>query len=64
MIDNQALPGAAARNPEDIAAMQNALPIDVPQPEDIANVVVFLVSDQARFITGARWPLDADFSMP
>jgi len=63
MTDNEALPRAAARSPEGIAAMQNALPIEILQPEDIANAVAFLVSDQARFITGVQWPLDAGFSV-
>jgi SDR family mycofactocin-dependent oxidoreductase len=63
MTDNQALPRAAARNPDGIAAMQNALPLEILQPEDIANAVAFLVSDQARFITGVQWPLDAGFSV-
>lgn len=63
MTDNEALPRAAARNPECIAAMRNALPIEILQPEDIANAVAFLVSDQARFITGVQWPLDAGFSV-
>jgi NAD(P)-dependent dehydrogenase (short-subunit alcohol dehydrogenase family) len=29
------------------------------QPEDISNTVVFLASDQARFITGVSLPVDA-----
>lgn len=46
-----------------ISAMQNALPIPILQPGDIANAVAFLVSDEARFITGIAWPLDAGFSV-
>jgi len=43
--------------------MQNALPIEILQPEDIANAVAWLVSDEARFITGVALPLDAGFSI-
>jgi SDR family mycofactocin-dependent oxidoreductase len=46
-----------------IAAMQNALPIDILQPEDIAEAVAFLVSDRARYITGIALPVDAGFSV-
>jgi len=46
-----------------VAAMQNALPIQILMPEDIANAVAFLVSDEAKFITGTTWPLDAGFAV-
>jgi len=41
--------------------MGNALPVEVMQPEDIANAVAWLVSDQARYITGVTLPVDAGF---
>ncbi|EID16615.1 3-ketoacyl-ACP reductase [Mycobacterium xenopi RIVM700367] len=41
--------------------MGNALPVQVLQPEDIANAVAWLVSDQARYITGITLPVDAGF---
>ena len=46
-----------------IAAMQNALPIQILMPEDIAGAVAWLVSDEAKFITGVAWPLDAGFAV-
>jgi SDR family mycofactocin-dependent oxidoreductase len=42
-------------------AMGNAMPVEVLQPEDIANAVAWLVSDQARYITGITLPVDAGF---
>jgi SDR family mycofactocin-dependent oxidoreductase len=42
-------------------AMSNAMPVDVLQPEDIANAVAWLVSDQARYVTGVTLPVDAGF---
>ncbi|MBI5089383.1 MAG: mycofactocin-coupled SDR family oxidoreductase [Actinobacteria bacterium] len=36
----------------------NALPYHVVQPEDVADLVLFLASDQSRYITGAQLPLD------
>jgi SDR family mycofactocin-dependent oxidoreductase len=44
-----------------ISAMQNAMPIDILEPEDVSDAVAFLVSDQAKWITGAALPVDAGF---
>jgi SDR family mycofactocin-dependent oxidoreductase len=46
-----------------IAGMENALPFDMLEPEDIANAVAFLVSDEAWFITGVNFPLDGGFAL-
>ena len=37
----------------------NALPVPWVDPEDIANAVLWLASDEARFVTGAVVPVDA-----
>lgn len=42
-------------------AMGNAMPVAVLQAEDIANAVAWLVSDQARYVTGVALPVDAGF---
>jgi len=52
---------AAAGGSNSISGMQNALPIQMLEPEDVANAVAFLVSDEAKFITGTEWALDAGF---
>lgn len=39
--------------------MGNALPVQILQPDDIADAVAWLVSDQARYITGVTLPVDA-----
>jgi SDR family mycofactocin-dependent oxidoreductase len=54
---------AAAGGANTISAMQNALPIEILQAEDIANAVAWLVSDEAKFITGIQLPLDAGFTV-
>jgi SDR family mycofactocin-dependent oxidoreductase len=46
-----------------LSAMQNVLPIQILQPEDVAGAVAWLVSDAGRFITGTAWPLDAGFAV-
>ncbi|WP_216713016.1 hypothetical protein [Mycolicibacterium rhodesiae] len=42
-----------------IISQQNALPISLLQPDDIAAAVAWLVSDAGQFLTGTSWPLDA-----
>ncbi|MET0198033.1 MAG: SDR family oxidoreductase, partial [Rhodococcus fascians] len=37
----------------------NALPIEWVEPVDISNAIAFLVSDDARYITGVQLPVDA-----
>lgn len=63
MVMNEAMGKMMADPSTNISAMQNALPIEILQPEDIANAVAFLVSDQATFITGTQWALDAGFTV-
>jgi SDR family mycofactocin-dependent oxidoreductase len=54
---------AQAGGANTISAMQNALPVDILQPGDISDAVAFLVSDQAKWITGVSLPVDAGFSI-
>jgi SDR family mycofactocin-dependent oxidoreductase len=61
MILNEATMALVAANDPWIVAQQNALPIPLLQPEDVAAAVAWLVSDAGRFITGTSWPLDAGF---
>jgi (+)-trans-carveol dehydrogenase len=37
----------------------NVLPIPWVEPADISNALVFLASDEARYITGVTLPVDA-----
>jgi (+)-trans-carveol dehydrogenase len=41
------------------AAFMHVLPVGWVEPEDISNAIVFLVSDEARYITGVTLPVDA-----
>ncbi|PRC60269.1 SDR family mycofactocin-dependent oxidoreductase, partial [Mycobacterium sp. ITM-2017-0098] len=55
--------GLAAAGDPWLTSQQNALPIALMRPEDIAGAVAWLVSDAAAFITGTSWPLDAGFTL-
>ena len=63
MTMNAAMQELFDSNDPGLAAMQNALPIEMLEPVDIANAVAWLVSDEARFITGVALPLDAGFTI-
>jgi SDR family mycofactocin-dependent oxidoreductase len=41
--------------------MSNALPVRVLEVEDVANAVLWLVSDAGRYVTGITVPLDAGY---
>ena len=41
----------------------NALPVPWMEPADISDAVVFLASDEARYITGVTLPVDAGFML-
>jgi len=67
MIQNDAMyrqmaPGVEHPTREDIAPVLqslNALPIPWVEPIDVSNAVLFLASDEARYITGVAFPVDA-----
>jgi NAD(P)-dependent dehydrogenase (short-subunit alcohol dehydrogenase family) len=39
--------------------LSNALPVETVEPIDITNAVLYLVSDEGRYATGATLPVDA-----
>jgi NAD(P)-dependent dehydrogenase (short-subunit alcohol dehydrogenase family) len=53
-----ALEGAT---PQQIAERSagNLLPVHRIEPEDVAQAVVFLASDRARFVTGSQFTIEA-----
>lgn len=42
--------------------LANALPVDMLEPEDISGAIAWLVSDDARYITGVALPVDAGYT--
>jgi (+)-trans-carveol dehydrogenase len=47
----------------EIYSTMNVLPIPWVQPVDVSNAVLFLASDEARYITGIELPVDAGFAI-
>jgi SDR family mycofactocin-dependent oxidoreductase len=41
----------------------NALPVSWVEPLDVSNAVLFLASDEARYITGVTLPVDAGYTL-
>jgi SDR family mycofactocin-dependent oxidoreductase len=41
------------------ALYQNALPVEMVEQDDVSNAVLWLVSDEARFVTGTQLKVDA-----
>ncbi len=58
---NDGLAEMEGKTPQEIAEASagNLLPVPWIEPQDVAEAVVYLVSDKARYITGSQFVLDA-----
>jgi SDR family mycofactocin-dependent oxidoreductase len=63
MTMNEAMGKLVAAGSSELEAMRNALPVEILQPEDIADAVEWLVSDKAKYVTGVSLPIDAGFAV-
>ncbi|WP_431908661.1 mycofactocin-coupled SDR family oxidoreductase [Amycolatopsis thermoflava] len=62
MVVNESLPEFFAKRPETAHALTNLLPVEVIEARDVSNAIAWLVSDEARYVTGVSLPVDAGFS--
>jgi SDR family mycofactocin-dependent oxidoreductase len=62
MVVNDVMQEFLAADPQMGQAMANALPVDMVEPVDISNAILWLVSDDARYVTGVTLPVDAGFT--
>jgi SDR family mycofactocin-dependent oxidoreductase len=62
IVENDALRELLTANPEAGTAIADALPVDMVESADIASAVAWLVSDDARYITGITLAVDAGFT--
>jgi SDR family mycofactocin-dependent oxidoreductase len=61
-INNDHIRGFIEANPSWADNMQNALPVEHVEPVDISNAIVWLASEEGRYVTGVSLPIDAGFA--
>ncbi|RAV08206.1 SDR family mycofactocin-dependent oxidoreductase [Mycolicibacterium sp. GF69] len=61
MAVNPAMTAFLESYPGDGPHLQNPIPVGMLEPEDISNAIAYLVSDQAKYVTGVAFPVDAGF---
>jgi NAD(P)-dependent dehydrogenase (short-subunit alcohol dehydrogenase family) len=59
MAVNDLMMAALEADPSLASAWMNALPVDMVDPIDISNAILYLVSDEGRYVTGTVLPVDA-----
>jgi SDR family mycofactocin-dependent oxidoreductase len=53
----------AETRPDLVPIFLNAMPIPMAEPVDISNAVLFLVSDESRYVTGLEFKVDAGVTL-
>jgi NAD(P)-dependent dehydrogenase (short-subunit alcohol dehydrogenase family) len=61
MAVNPAMTEFLEHYPEGGVHLQNPMPIDMIEPEDVSAAIAFLASDEAKYVTGVTFPVDAGF---
>jgi SDR family mycofactocin-dependent oxidoreductase len=61
MAVNEGMQAFADAQAEKGGRSQNAMPVDLLDPAYVSAAVAFLLSDEARYITGTNLPVDAGF---
>jgi len=62
MVVNEVMQEWLQADPTLGQAMANALPVGMVEAVDISNAILWLVSDEARYVTGVTLPVDAGFT--
>jgi SDR family mycofactocin-dependent oxidoreductase len=62
MVNNDMMRHFLELAPAAAQSLTNLLPVELLQPEDVSDAVLFLTSDLSRFITGVALPVDAGFT--
>jgi SDR family mycofactocin-dependent oxidoreductase len=62
MVVNDVMQEFLQADPTLSNALANALPVEMLEPVDVSNAILWLVSDEARYVTGVTLPVDAGFT--
>ncbi len=62
MAVNPAMTAFLENYPDGGPHLQNPMPVDLLEPEDISAAIAYLVSDEAKYVTGVTFPVDAGFT--
>ena len=61
MAVNPAMVSFLEHYPDGGPHLQNPMPVELLEPEDISAAIAYLVSDEAKYVTGVTFPVDAGF---
>jgi SDR family mycofactocin-dependent oxidoreductase len=61
MVENDVFAAYAEKHPRLGELMSNLLPVEVVEPRDITNAVLYLVGETGRYVTGVTLPVDAGY---
>jgi len=59
MVVNEFFRQYMEANPDVAAASQNPLPVTMLEPADVSKAVIFLLSNDAQWVTGSEYRVDA-----
>lgn len=63
MVENEGFAGYLDMHPEMRPRLKNALPVHLIEPIDVSNALLWLCSEEARYVTGITLPVDAGFCL-
>lgn len=61
MAVNPAMVSFLENYPDGGPHLQNPLPVDMLEPEDVSAAIAYLVGEDAKYVTGVTFPVDAGF---
>jgi SDR family mycofactocin-dependent oxidoreductase len=61
MVVNDEFTAWMTNNNASVSDWKNSLPVELIEPIDVSNAIVYLVSDAGRYVTGVTLPVDAGY---